>query len=228
MKSVGFFVLCVLLSLTFVSFLSAETIFLEDPMIYPDTAENRAYITTVLQDASFFVKTVYQGKLDLVGSVFSFDARTAVEKDRNDNPADLKARADFVLTVNAVNQPESKVVSLNLSRPSDGKTAETVTFLGEWKAGVGDDYGRSIYYMWASIFDFDVGPDASPPEYVDEFPMDMIPKTSLPVENAQLYPYSLAVGNTGNVVVAGNSLAIEVDSRFRILGFPGKQFYCTG
>lgn len=206
----------------------ADTIYVEKPVIYPDTGEYRRYITSVLQDAAFYIETVYKGDVILTGSVFNPVSDTTTGSGRGRANEQTAANADFIMTVNAVNQPQSTVVSLNLVRKSDGKSAEPFTFLGEWVEGQGDYYGRSIYYMWASIFDFALGLETEPPDYVDEFPMDMIPKTAMPVANAQLYPYSLAIGNNGNVVVAGNSLAIEFDRYFRILGFPGKRLVEEG
>ncbi len=194
--------------------LPADTIFLEKPTIYPDTQENRHYVSTALMDAAFFVETVYEGQLQLTGSVF--------DSSRN------MGNADFILTVSAVNEPDSKVISMNLKRVSDGKAAEPIAYLQEWEEGVGDVFGRSIYYMWASIFDFDVGPATKGPEYVDEFPLDMIPKSALPLETVQLYPYSLAVGKNGNVVVAASSIGLELDRHFRIVDFPGKKLVEDG
>lgn len=216
------YVLIFIAAVIAVSAAAADTIFLEKPTVYPDTVENRSHITAVLQDAAFFVETVYEGALKLTGSVFDSPSDIAAGRDGS------KSNADFLLTVSAVNEPDSKVVSLNLQRVSDNRSAEPVAFLGEWKEGAGDDYGRSIYYMWASIFNFDVGPDVEPPAYVDEFPVDMIPKSALPLETVQLYPYSLAVGIDGNVIVAANSIALELDRHFKILRFPGKQLVEDG
>ena len=222
MKSVKilFFLCMVLCGVPAVAF--GDTIILEDPVIYPDNEENRAYITAALQDAAFFVETVYKGTFELTGSVFDSPAGETAGRGVK------KGQADFLLTVHAVNQPDSKVISLNLKRISDEKEAEPVPFLGEWQEGAGDDFGRSIYYMWASIFDFNIGPETKKPVYVDEFPVDMIPKAAMPLENVQLYPYSLAVTHEGNIIIAANSIALQLDRHFRIIDFPGKKLVEEG
>ena len=201
---------------------TGDTIYLEEPTVYPDTGENRAYVTAVLQDAGFFIETVYKGKLRLTGAVFDSPAEIAAGR------GGKRKDADFILTVSAVNEPDSRVVSLNLERTSDGKQSEQIAFLGEWLEGKGDNYGRSIHYMWASIFDFDVGPEAKAPVYVDEFPLDMVPKLSIPVENVQIFPYSLSVAMDGSIVIAANSIALHLDRHFRIIDFPGQKLAESG
>ena len=202
---------------------AADIIHIDKVYIHPGTKENRQYIKNIMLDASFYIEKVYGGKITLSGV-----DEIGVEKGQTSRDHSQGRTPDFTLQISASHEPDSKVISFNMTRTKDGKEAETIPYLGEWVDGLGADIGRSIFYQWASTYDFDLFEGTEPAAFVDEFAMDMIPRAAIPVQNVQLYPYSLAVKSNGDLLVGANSIAIELTRNFRILDFPGKELVEKG
>jgi tetratricopeptide (TPR) repeat protein len=205
----------------------SDVIVLEEPTIYPDTETNREFIEKSLVEAAYYVEKVYEGRVILTGGWLG-TAGYVSENFSHGIGRTGRGDADYTLRVNAVNDGESRVISLSLIRNSDEKEADPVSFFGPWGPGMGADLGRSVFYLWGAIEDFSAFEGSEPPVYVDEFAAGAIPAARLPVQGVQIYPYSLAMGREGNLLVGGNSLALEMDRYFRILSFPGKSLVEQG
>lgn len=207
----------------------SDVILLEPPMIHPATDSNREFIEETLVEAAYFIETVYDGRISLGGrwlesAGYAYYAGRESRGGGHGGPS----KGGYTLRVNAVNEEDSRVVSLSMVRNSDGKEAEPVSFFGPWEPGMGADFGRSVFYLWGAIDEFSAFEGIDPPVYVDEFAAGAIPAARLPVQSVQVYPYSLAMGREGRLFVGGNSLALEMDRYFRILGFPGKSLVEQG
>lgn len=197
----------------------SDVIVIEEPTIYPDTEPNREFIQKSLVEAAYYVEMTYDGRILLSGGWLE-TAGYVPGNGRGGRTG--REEGKFTLLVNAANDEGSRVVSLSLTRNSDEKEADPVSFFGPWKPGMGADFGRSVFALWGAVEDYSAFEGSEPPVYVDEFAAGAIPAARLPVQNVQVYPYSLAMGREGNLLVGGNSLALEMDRYFRVLDFPGK------
>ena len=221
MKKLLFF-LTSILAVT-VSAQAADVIRIDRVYIHPDTEENRQYIRNIMLDASFYIEKIYKGKISLSG----VDG-IAADREGRDSADSGGPTPDCTLQIHATREPDSKVISFNMTRNEDGKEGEAVPYMGEWVDGLGADIGRLLFYQWASIYDFELFEKTDPAGFVDEFAMDLIPRAAIPVQNIQIYPYSLAMKSDGNILVGANSIALEMDRNFRILDFPGRELVEKG
>jgi tetratricopeptide (TPR) repeat protein len=204
-------------------FIHSQTLLLEPPLVHPDTPEKKASILRLAEDMVFAFTRLYGGK--------GPELRLRSGETGKAGPAAAPGkppREEILLTLSAVEDGTNRVISLNMTREGDGKSAEPFTYLGEWTGNLGPYFARAAYYLLAALDDFTGFSPGSPPEYIDEFHASSVRPASLPVPGLQLYPYSLAVKKNGNLLVGANSLSLEMDRDFRIIGFPGKSLLEEG
>lgn len=203
--------------------LFAADITVKPPSIYPDTKENRVFIEELIKETAHIVDRLY-------GDTITIDISAAIDKSAGGkgSEASVLKSSGLELVFNAVNSPDSKIISVNLTRTKDGKAAEPFNYLSDWESGLGPMMGRMIFYMWASLDNFAAFPLEKKPVFVDEFYAESIRSVALPVPGLQLYPYSLAVKSNGNVIVGANSMALELNRNFAVVDFPGKSLVEEG
>ncbi|MCG8477689.1 MAG: hypothetical protein MI724_01235 [Spirochaetales bacterium] len=82
-------------------------------------------------------------------------------------------------------------------------------------------YFEPVVYGWPS-------PEAAPIEYIDELALEHVRPRSPAHSTVSLYPSDLTTMPDGNIVIAGNTFAVEIDPLFRVRSFPGSELLDQG
>ncbi len=177
--------------------LAAETIRIERPTLFPQTEETTKTVDAIFGQAAFLANRLYGEHIQVEYNGFGFQT-DGVEQS-----------ADYTITVNAVSSEGTNVLVLTLMRARDGRMGDPFNSFAPWTPDLAGDVSETIYYIWASINDFEAFDFAEPPAFVGEF----VP------QGMQTFNVILGVETTpdGNVVLAGGT-GLELDKNLRILG----------
>jgi tetratricopeptide (TPR) repeat protein len=134
------------------------------------------------------------------------------------------------ITVTALEAPEERYIVLS---SEEGPAAGTSLLLrSAWDGVLPLVLTQALRYFEPAIFGYPAGVGAtgseSPLRFVDEFPFESLRPPSPTHGMLGLYPMGLATLPDGNVVVAGSTFAVEVDSLFRVQSFPGVELLDAG
>ncbi|MFW5843942.1 MAG: hypothetical protein ACOCW6_08450, partial [Spirochaetota bacterium] len=134
------------------------------------------------------------------------------------------------ITVTAIESPEERYIVLSAE---EGPAAGTSLLLrSAWDEVLPLVLTQALRYFEPAIFDYPAGIGSTgadaPLRFIDEFPFESLRPPSPTHAMLGLYPMGLATLPNGNVVVAGSTFAVEVDSLFRVRSFPGAELLDAG
>ncbi len=189
-----------------------EKIIFKEPLVNPDTPENRELVERIIEDALLQVGSFYE-------DYFTVTAGMA-EGDRDRSP-------DYEAGLAANFAGEQSSLSLTMTRTADGAEVSS-TALGPITAARSDHLSDLIFYLYTGFHGYLEEVMKEPPHYVEEIPADVIGQSIAPGEAVQLYPYSAAVTPDSNILVGLISRCVELDPLLRIVREHGESFVKSG
>jgi hypothetical protein len=181
---------------------AADLITLKTPLVDPDTPENRALVTGVLEKAAAAVNHLYATELTL-------------------SAAETGAAGQFSLAAVAALSPQSPAMVLKLTRVSDGTESPSYPLLGAVTPETPPVIARAVYLLWSSYNRYFAAALQQPPVLVDELSTEMISPMATPM--------SLTVRpGSGTLVAAMATQCVELDSSLRVVDEPGRKLRESG
>ncbi|MBN2323352.1 MAG: hypothetical protein JXQ30_06425 [Spirochaetes bacterium] len=207
---------CGMLRLLFAVFLfvppavfSADRVALRPPVVYPDTAENRALAEKVVWRATRAAETKF-------GQYMTVSEAGGV------------AEADYSVEITAVLEKGNHAIVISMKREPDGTEARQFSLPGVVSEETAGYLAGAVFYLWASfhggLSDL-LGP---PPGLVLSIDTDELSSTLLPGSPPMLIPTSVAVMPEGRFICGLSLLCVEFDRYSRVVGQPGRQLYDEG
>jgi tetratricopeptide (TPR) repeat protein len=127
----------------------------------------------------------------------------------------------YSVSIVAVGTGEETTVSMTMLKPGSEEEI-SMAVLGPLSEGRIPHFANLFFYMWSSFHDYLLSQLQPPPVLIEEFSTDAIAQTVSTGTPMQLFPYSAAVKQNGNILVAFISLCVEMEGNFKIVGQPGK------
>lgn len=134
------------------------------------------------------------------------------------------------IAVTAVEGPEDRYIVLSAE---EGPAADTSLLLrSAWDGVLPLVLTQALRYFEPAISGYPTNGGEQgtegPLRFIDEFPLESLRPPSPAHAMLGLYPMGLAMLPNGNLVVAGSTFAVEVDSLFRVQSFPGVELLDDG
>ncbi len=155
----------------------------------------------------------------------AISAADRAREDRAYRRADGTERALATLSITAIEGDGDRFIAVNLTGGSGEEAA--LVLRAPWDEILPGVLTQALRYFEPAIYGWP-SPNDAPIEYIDELPLEHVRPSSPAHATLSLYPTDLTTMPDGNIVVAGNTFAVEIDPLFRVRSFPGSALLDQG
>ncbi|NOY09782.1 MAG: hypothetical protein GXP33_13175 [Spirochaetes bacterium] len=188
----------------------AETVFIKKPAVFSENGESKDSVTELFLQAGKIASDLYSEYFKIV----------SFKKGRPEE-------SDYSLSSTASLNGRESIITLRMNSAGGGKE-RNFTIFGYPADGTSLYIANAVFYLWSGFHGYLESRMGPPPVYADELPMEAIKNTVIPEMPMMLMPVDVAVKKNGNLLAAFSTICVEFDSRFRILGEPGRSLFESG
>ena len=185
---------------------SADRISIEKPFIDED-AGSVGEFNTIIKHSSLLAGKIYSRyfRIDYPGS----------------------GQGDYLVNLVLTGSGDDTTVSITMKDRETGNQ-QSFAVIGPLSEDRVVHFAKLYFYLWSSFQGFLAGNMAEPPSLVDQLSSDYVSQSIITGVPMQLFPYTAAVKENGNFLVAFIYRCVEFDRNFRIVGQIGEALGDSG